>query len=273
MRPYRRALKHLSAYLKTFGAFRGVKFWAKVELRSFSWRQNLRLRNVPGVSSPLVLRNTQADRAIFFQCLVKRQYDFSGFRHFERFKERYRQTLSNGLQPLILDGGANIGFASVWFAVNFPEATILAVEPDAQNFALLKQNVESFKGRVIPIRAALWHERSNLGISNPSSGAAALRVEPDPSGEIQSVHPSDLLTDMKSTSFTIVKLDIEGAQKYLFSKNTGWVGQADVVIIELDDWLFPWTGNSLPFFRCLSSYPVDFTVAGEGVFCFLHHTK
>lgn len=272
MRRYRRAIKHLPAYLKTFGTLRGLRLWNTIELRSFASRQTLRLRNFPGVWSPLILRNTYADRATFFQCLVKRQYDFRHFEHFDRFKQNYQQLIANGIQPLILDGGANIGFASVWFAVNFPEALILAVEPDENNFEFLKRNVRPFEGRVIPIRAALWPERSRLHILNPQSGAAAFQVQPEATGEIEAVSPADLLEEINGNRFCIVKIDVEGAQKYLFSRNTNWVADVDVIMIELDDWLFPWTGNSLPFFRCLSSYSFDFVVAGEGVFCFQHRS-
>lgn len=39
-----------------------------------------------------------------------------------------------GIKPkLIIDGGANVGYASVWFANKFPKAKIFAVESEDEN--------------------------------------------------------------------------------------------------------------------------------------------
>ena len=43
---------------------------------------------------------------------------------------------------VIIDAGANIGLASIWFASKFPEARILAIEPEKSNYELLVRNVE-----------------------------------------------------------------------------------------------------------------------------------
>src|SRR5579883_1485462 len=55
------------------------------------------------------------------------------------FKQEYR--LPFDLAPrVIVDAGANIGAASLYFATRFPEATILALEPEQSNFQLLRKN-------------------------------------------------------------------------------------------------------------------------------------
>lgn len=43
---------------------------------------------------------------------------------------------------IIIDGGAHIGLATFWFRQKYPDAKIIAIEPNQGNFALLKQNVE-----------------------------------------------------------------------------------------------------------------------------------
>ncbi|RPI02078.1 MAG: FkbM family methyltransferase, partial [Zetaproteobacteria bacterium] len=45
--------------------------------------------------------------------------------------------------PLILDCGANIGMATLYFTWRYPRAEVHAFEPDPDTFALLKRNVEA----------------------------------------------------------------------------------------------------------------------------------
>src|SRR5262249_52047297 len=48
------------------------------------------------------------------------------------------------LRPhVILDVGANIGCASIWFRANYPEAQIYAFEPDPDVYQYLKANTNS----------------------------------------------------------------------------------------------------------------------------------
>lgn len=62
--------------------------------------------------------------------------------------------LSGGEPKCIIDGGANGGFSSAWFARRFPGAMIYALEPDAENFALLRRNTCHYSN-VRPIQGAL----------------------------------------------------------------------------------------------------------------------
>ena len=52
----------------------------------------------------------------------------------------YREIVARGAVPLIVDLGANIGTATLFFVEQFPEARIEAVEPDRANFELLRHN-------------------------------------------------------------------------------------------------------------------------------------
>ena len=43
---------------------------------------------------------------------------------------------------LVLDLGANVGYSSAYFLSCFPEARVVAVEPDEQNMAICRTNDE-----------------------------------------------------------------------------------------------------------------------------------
>src|SRR3954454_22620498 len=96
----------------------------------------LRAFRVPGYGPPIYLRDCVADHATFRQCFVKQQYDFRVFPQYERLSREYTRAVRARHAPLIIDGGANIGLATRWFATHFPEAKIVAVEPDPANFAV-----------------------------------------------------------------------------------------------------------------------------------------
>jgi tRNA1(Val) A37 N6-methylase TrmN6 len=56
---------------------------------------------------------------------------------------RFRLTFFTGT---IVDAGANIGMASIFFAQKYPDAKIIAVEAEASNFAMLARNVQPYPG-------------------------------------------------------------------------------------------------------------------------------
>lgn len=92
----------------------------------------------PDCRFPFVLRFPSSDPDTFEQIFVSNEYDF----------------LVETQPQIIVDAGANIGLASIYFANNYPEAKIIAIEPEQSNFELLKKNVAPYPN-IIPLQAAL----------------------------------------------------------------------------------------------------------------------
>lgn len=268
----RRWLTKSPNYVKRFGVFRGLGLMFRVE-RELPIKSNAtRYYRVPGVPSAIALRESRPDHAIFWQCLVRNQYDTDGFPQSVRLNQIYAAILDSGRRPVIVDCGANIGLATVWYAMRYPRATIYAIEPDARNYDLLEQNTKAFGPRVVPLRGGVWNRSCHLRISNPKAGSTAFQVEEcEQAGEdtLRAYTIQEVL-DMAGPQGVplVVKVDIEGAQKQLFSDNTDWVAHTPLIAIELDDWLMPWQGTSRPLFACLSRYRFDYLMQGETLFCF-----
>jgi FkbM family methyltransferase len=226
---------------------------------------------VPGCPGPINLRDTVSDHSIFWQCIVQRQYDMIHFPQSERLMSAYRGFIENGERVLIIDCGGNIGLSALYLASLFPSATVYAVEPDKSNFELLKDNTAALDGRVVALRGGVWQESGNLTIVNPESGSAAFRVAATEVVESDSIRAFTIneICALAGVQFPfIVKIDIEGAQANLFKGDTSWVGNAHLIMLELDDWLMPWQGTSRPFFASVSRYPFDYLISGETIFCF-----
>ena len=264
-------LSRLPKYAQRFGPIDGTRLALAVERVRSNDRSRRVSLPVPGLDAPVHLRRTVSDSSIFWQCLVMQQYDFDRFAHSRRLEETYRTEVAAGRSPVIVDCGANIGLSALWFARRFPRATIVAVEPDDDNFAMLQANTAHLGDRVRCVQGGVWSETTPLKIDNPGSGSAAFRVRPARAGEegtVAAYSIDDLHRRGGGGLLLAVKIDIEGSQATLFQANVDWVSKAQLITLELDDWLMPWAGTSRNFFACLSRHPFEYLLGGESIFCF-----
>jgi len=264
-------LSKIPNYVKQFGVINGLSLLMRVERSLPKKSQDIKRYNVRNFPSPIYLRKSNSDHSTFWQCIVKVQYELRNFPQYQRLVAAYHEEIKMGRRPLIIDCGGNIGLAAVWFAIQFPEAVIFSVEPEENNFQVLKLNTAYFDNRIKALMGGIWNESGYLRIINPESGSAAFRVDhsnEQTSDSIRAYTIAEICELAGVKSPFIVKLDIEGAQANLFSSNTEWVENTHLVTLELDDWLLPWQGTSRPFFTCLSKYPFDYLLGQESIFCF-----
>lgn len=124
--------------------------------------------SVPGLG-PVHLRAGESDVAAIRQVFGKRDYDTSWPPQVgARIRARYEAILAAGKRPIIVDAGANIGAASLWFGQVYPDAAIVAVEPDPGNAAVLRRNVGGRPGHVI-LEAAIGAEPGYVVLSDAGS--------------------------------------------------------------------------------------------------------
>jgi FkbM family methyltransferase len=141
---------------------------------------------------------------------------------------------------LVLDCGANVGYAAVYFLSRFPRAYVVAIEPDAANVEVLRANVAPYGGRCRVIHGALWSHPAGLVMSEEPWGdgrewARTVRVVRP--GETPSIEATDIGTLLRESGFdriSILKVDIEGAEAVVFGSNyESWMGKVDNIAIEL----------------------------------------
>ena len=86
-------------------------------------------------------------------------------------------------QPrLILDLGANVGYASVYFALRHPTARVIAVEPEPSNVAVLRRNVAGLPS-VAVVEGAVWPHSGRVSLQDPGKGQWGMRVQAAGKGE------------------------------------------------------------------------------------------
>ncbi len=256
-------------YVKQFGLLKGLSLLFALETPTPKESNEIRTYKVPGYRYPIHLRHTISDHSIFWQNVVRHQYDASGFKyHYSALKQAYQTMLACGETPLVIDCGGNIGLSVLHFTQEFSEARIVVVEPDDDNFKLLEKNIQPFGDKVMPLKGGIWNESGKLSIRNPDAGSAGFQVEIAEDGTIRAYTINEICTMVGVSAPFIVKVDIEGAQKQLFASNTSWVENAHLIVIELEDWLLPWQGTSQNFFKTLVQYPYEYLMAGDTLFCF-----
>ncbi len=209
------------AYVQRFGAVAGLGLYFRTKLK-----RGARQISVPGMSHPLYMRTGTSDRSAFNEVIVKRWYDHP----------------FPGAPQLIIDAGANVGYASVRFAELYPNADIVAIEPDRGNFAMLQQNVAPYP-RVRGLQCGLWPRTARLVIENPEAKPWAFRVREAREGEpsFATVGIAKLMADQGAATLDILKLDIEGAERELFSDPgcEEWLSRTNMMFVELHDRIKP----------------------------------
>ncbi len=183
-------------------------------LRSRSWRF-MRDRTVPPGGRPGVLkwnrypihyRPGTSDLEIIYSILLETDSTAA-----------YRVPAEINPQ-VILDIGANIGAASIYFARLFPQAHIHAFEPVSDNFTLLARNVAPFPN-IYMHQMALGGKSGRLrllaSISPHNLGGFSFYTEgsdPCRTLEVEMKRPDALLADLGIPQVDLIKIDTEGAE-------------------------------------------------------------
>lgn len=265
----RKGVRCVRRFVKQFG-WRGVGMSLQYLPLELEWPG----RSIVNVTLPdggtIRLRNRTSDKDVFFQVFVIREYDFAYLHQFERLRQTYERAVAANETPLILDCGANIGLAAIWFARIFPRARIYAIEPDRSNFDMLCANVRNY-ANVVPLHAAIWDRHAdNLAIVNPADPASCYQVAEtsgaDPRG-VPAYTVPEVMRMAGSRRILLAKIDIEGGERALFRSNTDWLTDVDAIAIELHDWLLPGTGSSRNFLTALARYPFEVTWHHGTMFC------
>jgi FkbM family methyltransferase len=177
-----------------------------------------------------------------------------------------------GKKPLIVDAGANIGASPIFFLSEFPDATVIAIEPDAGNFDLLHKNVAGLA--IGCVHGAASSRPGRVRVIDPGEGQWAYRTQAAPDGGVPCVMLNEIFHRYAATHFPwIVKVDIEGGEADLFSANTEWVEQTPVLIVEPHDWAIPNAGISRSLLKCISALNRDFIIVGEDIYSIANEVR
>jgi FkbM family methyltransferase len=116
----------------------------------------------------------------------------------------------------IIDVGANVGAATLWFAQRAPQSRIVAVEPASSVTPLLARNIRAngLGGRVRLIGAALAEHSGSVDIHQTGSSVFGTvgPVGCDDGERVRALTLEELLDRYELREVDVLKLDCEGAE-------------------------------------------------------------
>jgi FkbM family methyltransferase len=166
-----------------------------------------------------------------------------------------------------VDCGANIGLASRYLKQAFPQATVIAIEPDQENFKLLSENLSGLPD-CHPVLAAVWPVPGFVQLERDGLRHSAFRTKATTgSGDtIEALSIPSIMERFGLERIGLLKIDIEGAEMELFSApDLSWLERVDRIAIELHDLFKPGCGNA--FFKAMAKAHWTYRVYGEVIYC------
>ncbi|MDD5276120.1 MAG: FkbM family methyltransferase [Methylovulum sp.] len=228
------------------------------------------LVNIAGKPRTFYFRDSSlGDKGVIEQIFTRCDY---GITHWQSHNQALLALMDahgvNGRLPFILDAGANIGASAVWFAQTYHPGLVYAIEPEPNNCNLLRLNTEGLNVSVY--EAAIGSHAGELFLQDPMLSDWGFRVGKTGTKKVPVISAETLIHSVDFTKYFpfIAKIDIEGGEADLFAEHNGWLDSFALVIIELHDWMLPFSGSSRPFMQALTRYDFDILHHGENIFCF-----
>jgi len=189
--------------------------------------------NVEGDYGKLTLRKKGSDWEVFKQIFQYHEYG-----------PLVKALKLNGIVPnLILDLGANIGLTTIYLKKYHPEAEIICVEPDINNFNQLSLNT-IYLPNINLIHAAIWSKSTLLIEDMPFRGgddwSKSFREYPEDSSipTVSGITIEEILKKHSKLEIDVLKIDVEGAERFIFdetSSNLSFLEVTKVIAIEIHD--------------------------------------
>lgn len=159
--------------------------------------------------------------------------------HFGEFSDVSRLACS---AKVIVDAGGYIGTSAIALACACPDARIIVLEPSADNYAVLCQNVAQWPA-ITPVNAALSDRDGRAVLYDRGTGEWGFTMVADSNdisrddslGEIDMMSLPTLMERFSIRQIDVLKLDIEGGEKAVLESADQWRDRVGLIVAELHD--------------------------------------
>ena len=197
-------------------------------------------------------------------------YNLSILASFDHIKKEYEEILKSKSIPLIIDCGSNIGSSSLYFSKIFNRSQIVLIEPDNKSFEFSKKNIKY--QNTIFLNKVIDSEKKNVNFFSDPDDNRKSKVSQEGVNIVKSITINEIVEKLKIENKVpfLIKIDIEGYENQLFSKNYDWIDKFKIIIIEIHDWMIPNKYNSFNFLNALVenmkiNHKRDLIISGENL--------
>lgn len=174
--------------------------------------------------------------------------DYNVFKQIFNFEEYkivlslYKLNILNDEKPVLIDAGANVGYTSLYFLNSIPNLQIFSIEPSESNMNIYKQNIalNNFEQQVKFYMNALAEvENKNFTINNTFRDGKdwSISTQENKDGILKGITINEIIKNNNLNKISILKIDIEGAERFIFNKNNNldFLKITQIIAIEIHD--------------------------------------
>lgn len=182
-------------------------------------------------------KGPSSDVSVLNQIFAKREYEAVTYEMLKYVPKDFKVNM--------LDAGANIGYAAVYFKSVFPNAKIVCVEPEDSNFVQLQKNISlnGFNIDVDLMKAGLWSREAYLKVKKDAFRDQAewsfhVIETTEEEKELKGYSVTDIMRRMNWHTIDLLKIDIEGAETAIFEDDrdaSSFLSRTRFLVIEIHD--------------------------------------
>ncbi len=147
------------------------------------------------------------------------------------YDEIYPTNFSSAQSPVIIDVGAHIGLATLYFYRNSGDrARYFCIEPYPPNHHILERNLQDIPAELFLI--AISNHSGQLYLTDQGYGHN-VHIAKDVQGYPTACRTMTAFVRQQGiTQVELLKIDIEGAEQYIFEGDMDWIDICQNIIIE-----------------------------------------
>lgn len=137
---------------------------------------------------------------------------------------------------VIVDIGSNVGYTLADFRMQYPDARLIGVELDKENFLQLQENVREL-GNCSVLNAGVWKTDGVINYSGKDAQSFNINTQSKEGATAEAITMDSLFSRYNIETADYVKMDIEGAEEEIFfgSDFQKWLAKVRYMSIEVHD--------------------------------------
>jgi FkbM family methyltransferase len=148
------------------------------------------------------------------------------------FRREYDHWLGDLEPRVIVDAGAYIGDLTCHWATKFPEARIVALEPNPPSHEFTALNTDLYGPRITVLRAGLGATAGRCGLSGSEMSAHLVLSANSLEFPVEVTTIDAILANHNIEHIDLLKMDIEGSEAEVLANAASWIDKVKVLVVE-----------------------------------------